>query len=53
MLTTRINIRIFTAIMAGVIFVAALRMLFSKKREAEAKAVSPIRRIIGAGVLGS
>jgi uncharacterized membrane protein YfcA len=52
MLTTRINIRTFTAIMAGVIFLAALRMLFSKKKEAEGKGVSATRRIIGGGCIG-
>lgn len=52
MVTSRINLRVFTGILALVIFVAALRMLFSKKIEAEKMAVSPARRIIGGGCIG-
>ncbi|GAI97180.1 unnamed protein product, partial [marine sediment metagenome] len=52
MVTSRINIRVFTSILAVVIFVAALRMLFSKKTEAEEMDVSPARRIIGGGSIG-
>ena len=53
MVTVRVNIRIFTAILAMVIFMAAIRMLFSKKIEAEGMAVSPARRIIGGGSIGA
>jgi uncharacterized membrane protein YfcA len=52
MITARIDIRIFTSILALVILVAALRMLLSKKMEAEGMAVSPVRRIIGGGCIG-
>jgi uncharacterized membrane protein YfcA len=52
MVTSRINIRVFTSILAVVIFLAALRMLFSKKTEAEEMDVSPARRIIGGGSIG-
>ena len=52
MVTSRINIRVFTSILAVVIFVAALRMLFSKKTESEEMDVSPARRIIGGGSIG-
>lgn len=52
MVTSRINIRVFTSILAVVIFVAALRMLFSKKTESEEMGVSPARRIIGGGSIG-
>lgn len=52
MLTTRINLRAFTAAMALVIFLAALRMLFSGKREEEGGAISSARRIIGGGGIG-
>jgi hypothetical protein len=50
--TSRVNIKIFTAILAGVIFMAALRMLFSGKIEAAAKEVGSWRRIIGGGAIG-
>jgi uncharacterized membrane protein YfcA len=50
--TSRVNIKIFTAILAGVIFLAALRMLFSGKIEAAAKEVGNWRRIIGGGAIG-
>jgi len=52
MVTSRINIRVFTSILAVVIFVAALSMLFSKKTESEEMDVSPARRIIGGGGIG-
>ena len=52
MVTARINIRIFTAILALVIIVASIRMLFSKKIEADGMAVSSARRIIGGGSIG-
>lgn len=50
--TSRVNIKIFTAILAGVIFLAALRMLFSGKVEAAAEEVSTWRRIVGGGAIG-
>jgi uncharacterized membrane protein YfcA len=52
MITARINLRIFTGILAFVIIVAASRMLFSKKTEAEGLTVSSARRIIGGGCIG-
>ncbi|MBW1957680.1 MAG: sulfite exporter TauE/SafE family protein [Deltaproteobacteria bacterium] len=52
MLTTRINIDLFIAILALVIFLAAIRMLFSKKIEAEAMDIGHVRRIIGGGGIG-
>jgi uncharacterized membrane protein YfcA len=52
MVTTRIDLRIFTGIMAVVIIVAATRMLFSKKIESEGVPVSSARRIIGGGGIG-
>jgi hypothetical protein len=52
MVTSQINIRVFTSILAVVIFVAALRMLFSKKTESEEMDVSLARRIIGGGSIG-
>ena len=52
MFTGRINLRIFTGILAMVIIVAATRMLFSGKIESEGKAVSTARRIIGGGGIG-
>jgi uncharacterized membrane protein YfcA len=52
MITNRINLRIFTGILALVIIVAAVRMLFSKKIETEGTTVSAGRRIIGGGSMG-
>jgi len=52
MITARINLRVFMAILAMVIFLAALRMLFSKKVTTEGMAVSSARRIIGGGIIG-
>lgn len=52
MVTAQINLRVFTAILALVIFVAAMRMLFSKKIEAEGIAISHARIIIGGGCVG-
>lgn len=50
--TSTVNIKIFTAILAGVIFLAALRMLFSGKIEAAAQEVGTWRRVIGGGSIG-
>ena len=52
MLTARINLDVFTGILALVIFLAAMRMLFSKKIESEGMAVSSVRRIIGGSIIG-
>jgi uncharacterized membrane protein YfcA len=52
MLTARINLDAFTGILALVIFLAAMRMLFSKKVETEGMPVGPTRRIIGGGGIG-
>jgi uncharacterized membrane protein YfcA len=52
MVTNRIDLRIFTGILAMVIIVAATRMLFSKKLESEGRSVSSARRIIGGGGIG-
>ena len=52
MITTRINLRIFTGILALVIIAAAVRMLFSKTIETKGIKVSAGRRIIGGGSIG-
>jgi uncharacterized protein len=52
MLTTRIRLDVFTGILAFVIFLAAMRMLFSKKIETEEMPVASTRRIIGGGGIG-
>ena len=52
MITGQINIRIFTGILVLVMVLAAIRMFFSKKTEAEGMAVSSARRIIGGGCTG-
>jgi len=50
--TSRVDIRIFTAVLAGVILLAAFRMLFSGKVESEGKQISSGRRVIGGGIIG-
>ena len=52
MLTARIHLDVFTGILALVIFLAAMRMLFSKKIETEGMPVDSTRRIIGGGGIG-
>ncbi|MEA1949227.1 MAG: sulfite exporter TauE/SafE family protein [Thermodesulfobacteriota bacterium] len=52
MLTARINLDVFTGILALVIFLAAMCMLFSKKIETEGMPVGSTRRIIGGGGIG-
>lgn len=53
MLTTRIDVRLFTTILAVVIILAALRMLFSRKIESHGEAtISTTRRIAGGGCIG-
>ena len=52
MLTSAIDLRIFSGILAVVIFLAAMRMIFSGKAESETKKISPKSRILGGGVIG-
>ncbi|MCK4860094.1 MAG: sulfite exporter TauE/SafE family protein, partial [Candidatus Omnitrophica bacterium] len=52
MFTARIHLDVFTGILALVIFLAAIRMLFSKKIETEGMPVGSTRRIIGGGGIG-
>jgi uncharacterized membrane protein YfcA len=53
LLTSTVNIKVFSAILALVVLLAACRMLFSKKKEAKGDQVSDIRRIIGGGSIGA
>ncbi|MEN8243996.1 MAG: sulfite exporter TauE/SafE family protein [Thermodesulfobacteriota bacterium] len=53
MLTSVINARIFSAVMALVILLAALRMLFSKKAVVESVPISSARRMIGGASIGA
>jgi len=50
--THKINLKLFMGIMAGVILLAALRMLFSKQVKGRDAGVSQLRRIIGGGLIG-
>jgi uncharacterized membrane protein YfcA len=50
--TSIVNLRLFTAVLAGVIFLAALRMLFSKKKESPGTRIGTTARIIGGGIIG-
>ena len=50
--TGRVNIKLFTALLATVILVAALRMLFSGKPAAERADIGALKKIIGGGAIG-
>jgi hypothetical protein len=50
--TSKVDIRIFTTVLAGVIALAAVRMLFSGKVESGGNQISSWRRSIGGGVIG-
>lgn len=47
-----VDLKLFMAIMASVIFLAALRMLFSKQVEGQSRETSRRRRIFGGGLIG-
>jgi uncharacterized protein len=53
MLTSRINLDVFTGILALVVSLAAMRMLFPKKIESELISVGSARRIIGGVGIGA
>jgi len=50
--TSKVNLQLFTAILAVIIFLAAVRMIFSKKVESGGKNISTPYRVIGGGVIG-
>ena len=50
--TSKVNLRIFTAILAVVVFLAAIRMIFSGKIETEAVSIGSTLRILGSGLIG-
>ena len=50
--TSRVNLQLFTAILAVIIFLAAVRMIFSKKIESEEKNISTASKMVGGGVIG-
>ena len=53
LVTNRIDIRLFTGILALVIILAAVRMIFAKKpTAAEQASISTVRRIVGGGSIG-
>lgn len=53
LLTSRIDVRLFTAVLAGVIVLASLRMILSKKAGASnGVPASAARRVIGGGLIG-
>ena len=53
LLTNQIDARLFTAVLALVIILAALRMIFSKKPPVHnATAVNTARRVVGGGAIG-
>ena len=51
--TSRFNVKAFTAVLAAVIVMAALRMLFSKKIESPPSEISRAHRILGGGIIGA
>ena len=52
LMTSRMNIRSFTAALALIVFAASVRMLFSGKKEAEGREVSLFRCLVGGGCIG-
>jgi len=50
--THRLNTRLFLGIMASVVFLAAIRMLFSKKIEDITARITQLRRMLGGGLIG-
>jgi uncharacterized membrane protein YfcA len=50
--TSRVNLQLFTAILAVVILLAAVRMIFSKKVESEGKKIATAYKIMGGAVIG-
>ena len=50
--TSMVNIRLFTGILAFVIFVAALRMIFSGKKESEGTSIGSAHKVICGGLIG-
>ena len=52
LMTPKINIQVFVIILAVVLFLAAMRMLFSKKNQSSGANVSWQVRILGGGAIG-
>ncbi len=52
MLTSLIDLRIFSGILALIIFLAAMRMIFSGKAENQGKKIGNTGRILGGGAIG-
>ncbi len=52
MLTSLIDVRVFSGVLAGVIFFAAIRMIFSGNAEREATALNKKHRILGGTGIG-
>ncbi len=50
--THRINVRIFLTVLAGVIFIAAMRMLFSGQAKEEVAEIGKWRKIFGGCLIG-
>ena len=50
--TSTVNLQLFSAILAVVILLAAIRMIFSKKIVSEGKEIATAYRIIGGGIIG-
>ena len=50
--TSKVNLQLFTAILAVVILLAAVRMIFSKKVESEGKEIATAYKIMSGAVIG-
>jgi uncharacterized protein len=50
--TSKVNLQLFTTILAVIIFLAAIRMIFSKKVESGGQNISIPYRVIGGSVIG-
>ena len=51
--TRHINLQVFSAVMAAILLLAALRMLFPGKLESEAEEIGSKRRIVGGAIIGA
>ena len=50
--TSKVNLRVFTIVLAAVILMAAVRMLFSKKADSAEQTIGTTRKLIGGSIIG-
>jgi uncharacterized membrane protein YfcA len=52
LLTSRVDVRLFTGILAAVVFLAALRMIFGGKKQGDGRSIGRLHRVVGGGFIG-